>query len=514
MVKNAEVDSQKKRKNNIISSLRAFDLRYIILELLLLLLCWTFPYSGDDWAWGSRIGMERLSQWFANYNGRYLGNIIVLILTRSRLIRTICVSITIVLIVYCIERIISRKWAFEISLLCLTFMSYFVLRQSIVWTSGYSNYAISILLTLVYILYLNDHWEMPEKSNGLTLAMLFLLGLSNTLIVEHLTLFNVFASLVLFGVWLIRYHRFRADYLLYALGCVIGTCYMFANSAYRTITGKGDEYRTIAENGIILKAINNYFGVIYREILFNNYILNVLFFIVLFLVFMKTRKESPKSIVRIRAACLALMAFYALYSSWICWTEGINYFPYVYSWKVYFNGIATALYAIALFTSSVIDHHYERMINRRILLFWIALIIMAGPLFAVTPIGSRCFFCTYVILIIIFCEIIKSNFSDSADKVFFQKIQILSLIACLAGFAYLFKMYGRNYQYDQARLSHIRQEVKAGKKKTRLYHLPYEWYLWCATPIEENDVWEERYKLFYHIPENVDLIITEYKPLP
>ena len=47
------------------------------------ILCYLFPYTGDDWAWGSKIGIDRLNNWFENYNGRYVGNLIVLAMTRS-----------------------------------------------------------------------------------------------------------------------------------------------------------------------------------------------------------------------------------------------------------------------------------------------------------------------------------------------------------------------------------------------------------------------------------------------
>ena len=56
-------------------------LRYGICFVLISALCWLFPYTGDDWAWGSQIGIDRLNSWFANYNGRYLGNIFVNIFT-------------------------------------------------------------------------------------------------------------------------------------------------------------------------------------------------------------------------------------------------------------------------------------------------------------------------------------------------------------------------------------------------------------------------------------------------
>ena len=46
-------------------------------------LAFLFPLSGDDWSWGSSDGIGRLRDSFAGYNGRYLGNLSVLVLTRT-----------------------------------------------------------------------------------------------------------------------------------------------------------------------------------------------------------------------------------------------------------------------------------------------------------------------------------------------------------------------------------------------------------------------------------------------
>lgn len=60
---------------------------YSILIFFLIALCYCFPYTGDDWAWGSSIGIERYNNFFKGYNGRYLGNIMVMILTRSQVLK-------------------------------------------------------------------------------------------------------------------------------------------------------------------------------------------------------------------------------------------------------------------------------------------------------------------------------------------------------------------------------------------------------------------------------------------
>ena len=50
-----------------------------LLFVVLCALCFLYPYTGDDWAWGSSIGIERLKTWFDNYRGGYFGNLIVLV---------------------------------------------------------------------------------------------------------------------------------------------------------------------------------------------------------------------------------------------------------------------------------------------------------------------------------------------------------------------------------------------------------------------------------------------------
>ena len=86
--------------------------RYLVCFLVCAVLAWFFPYSGDDWAWGSEIGADRLRSWFEMYNGRYVGNLFVLAMTRSNLAKALIMSVCLVGILFCIERIGGGKSAF------------------------------------------------------------------------------------------------------------------------------------------------------------------------------------------------------------------------------------------------------------------------------------------------------------------------------------------------------------------------------------------------------------------
>ena len=68
-------------------------------------LAFLFPLSGDDWSWGSSDGIGRLHDGFAGYNGRYLGNLSVLVLTRTHWLTPFVVSATLCLLIWLVARI-------------------------------------------------------------------------------------------------------------------------------------------------------------------------------------------------------------------------------------------------------------------------------------------------------------------------------------------------------------------------------------------------------------------------
>lgn len=67
---------------------------FVLAFVFLFFLCYLFPYTGDDWGWGSEPGIQRLNNHFRDLNGRYLGNLAVIALTRSNLLKTTVMSAT------------------------------------------------------------------------------------------------------------------------------------------------------------------------------------------------------------------------------------------------------------------------------------------------------------------------------------------------------------------------------------------------------------------------------------
>lgn len=83
-----------------------------------------FPMQGDDWAWGSHIGLERLSNSFRNYNGRYLGNLLILALSRSHFLNAVAFALILTLLIYLMQKAGTRLFRST----CLFIPLHFLLR--------------------------------------------------------------------------------------------------------------------------------------------------------------------------------------------------------------------------------------------------------------------------------------------------------------------------------------------------------------------------------------------------
>ena len=138
------------------------------------------------------------------------------------------------------------------------------------------------------------------------------------------------------------------------------------------------------------------------------------------------------------------------------------------------------------------------------------LYIEAAPLLGVNPIGERCFFATYALFLMLLLEFISLlEVETDTQMIFTKSFKYACLIICFAGLGFYLNIFSSIYQVDKERLARIERQVEAGKTTVEIRHLPYESYLWTATP--EGEPWIERYKLFYGLPKNLKIkAVWEY----
>lgn len=142
----------------------------LALFALFAVLAYLFPYSGDDWGWGSQIGIERLEGWFADYNGRYAGNLLVMALTRNKLVCALTVSAFLVCVSVFPKIFASGRGIapYALGVLLLITVPKGVFTQAVVWTSGFSNYVPPIVFTMLYFILIRNVLKMKSRNISLT----------------------------------------------------------------------------------------------------------------------------------------------------------------------------------------------------------------------------------------------------------------------------------------------------------------------------------------------------------
>ena len=209
----------------------------------------TIPFGSDDWAWGTSVGMERLASHFAGYNGRYLGNLLIIFLTKNAFIKTIgmaVISFAVVLLIY--EYIGKDRFLyFLFPLLLLFFMPANVFRQTMAWASGLANYIPPVIAILLYLNIVKNIFSQDKPVySKILIPFSFAIGICGNLFMEHNTILNITLSLAIIIYSYIKFKSVFAVHISNFLGNVIGFVIMFSNSAYGIISSGKDSYRSMA----------------------------------------------------------------------------------------------------------------------------------------------------------------------------------------------------------------------------------------------------------------------------
>lgn len=476
-----------KRKNIIYSS---------ILLTLLIILGFLFIYTGDDWAWGSQIGLNRLNTFFKNYNSRYLGNLTVLLLTRSNLLKSIVIGTILFGIINLLAKITNNKRIdlYLISTILILNTPKLIFKESISWTSGFSNYATSTFLMLIFFYYIkNIQKKRLDNHINFKTILLFILGLSSSLFIENFTIYNLLLSIFIVVYHKFKYKEFNKNLISHTIGSTTGFLLMFLNLSSST-SGNREIASTIKD--LFLRLCNNYFGIIYEELIYHNIIINTILIIFVYLLMkkLKTTKTQKKSFY----FSLSYIIYSIINILYPTWNILLDYTPH-------FEGIYTGIYIITT-SYLLISLIKEKLLKERIIFYITSIIILTLPLLIVSPIGSRLFFITYTIFIIIVLELYNYLFKENIinNRILKTLLLIISL-----SFIHLFSINITTYIENKIRLNKTNNDIKENKELIKLKRFTYEDYIHGEATPTPNTIWEDRYKLFYKIPDDKKIIIIE-----
>lgn len=459
-----------------------------------------FPYTGDDWEWGATpLTFESFKVLLGNpnVNGRYLGNLFVMIMTKNALVRAFIMAFVLVSIVNTIRKMTGvRRYAIWLLLLLMPIE---VARQSVVWTSGFTNYVISTLFLLLCI----DLWQKSYKNNGnaSTCGINLLLFFASSFFVENMTVFLLLVNIGLNIWYFIKNKKLNVPLIFALAGSVLGTTLMFIQPAYHNVAKGIDSYRVMGGSitNVVYICVYNYIFNIQKYGFFQN--VAIVIFISWLLKKLFTKKEDGLSVLQkktFRVTSIILL----LYSAYIVLAN------LAVEWSVIgrYTYVINAIFSTVALISTVIEMWIVFYKDKDIMKMFLPIMIIVGllaPLLVVRPIGPRNFFMIYVMEIVAVLTIAKKAKIDF-DKGARYGMTLVGMLVLFYGSIY-FKIGLVSHQRDDM----IKRASSNGAvNKLVVPKLPYEYFIYDADFVHDYQV--EKYRNRYGIRSDLKFEFLDY----
>lgn len=456
-----------------------------VLLAALFLLCRTFPVVGDDWfreALGAGLHspvelLREVAARWATVNGRILGNILAYSAGSRPLLREGMRALFTLALAWLLARVTRLEgWRGLLWCACLVLaLPKEMFAQIYPWAAGFFNYVppvVMLLACLELVRPVLDGEALEERpARG---AALFLLGFGQQLFIENNTLYALCASFVLLAWYRLERRRWSACLLALFLGCVLGAALLFASPSYRLISGEGGAYQSGLGGGLagLVAAARASLPEVARY-----YILDcpVLYWSLTLFPLLLWRSGKGRGWPDwLLAAALALGCLDLAY---------IRVKPMA----------AAVLWGLAL-TAALWRWTPDRPTRARALFFWLSAPVAAGPLLFVSPIGPRCLFLSYVLML-------------AASGVLFRALEPgrwLGPAAAVCGACLLcgyFTVFLPLHQVELQRARAIQEALASGRETVVIPAYDHNGWLWDA----DNAPKMEQY---YYRDKPGDLAIT------
>lgn len=490
------MDHQLNQKNNFVK------LFVLAVFFVYLYLAYNTPLTHDDWTWGTSDGLARLNTGFKDYNGRYLGNLFELFLTRVYWIRFIIMALFSTMLIYLVAKTTTKSPVISYTLGFLLFICIPVniISQTYAWVAGFSNYITSIVFVLIYLVIIKNIFEEKlPKYNKLQAVLVIPLGIATQLFVEHVTIYTIFMAFFVVCFSVIKFKKIFAVHIIYLISTIIGAAIMFSNGAYIKIISGSDGYRSIEaagpQVGFFKKIFDVYTEQMYPLLFLNNVILNIFISFFCIIIILKAKKSYN---FLLKYFLLSVLTIYPFYKLLVINSFRISFFD-IYNNE--FVAFISALFYLCIL-GTVLFYISGSSLKLKISFYLISVIILAAPLIFVHPFGPRCFLAPYTFFVL---SAIEMSIYIIDNKYF--NLKVLNKIFCIGAifvcscYIYAFTMNGA---VNRERIDYIKNHVKSNDSTIILTHLPFEQFLWHSTPVIPSYQYNT-FKEYYGIPSKTKL---------
>lgn len=444
---------------------------WLCLALLLgavLGLCALFPLTGDDWfreALGAVIhspadlAREVFVRWNRG-NARILGNVLAYSAACRPVLRALLRGgILYGLMLVCWKLSGLKGWggllAVSAAVLALPRLMF---REVYPWAAGFFNYVPPVLTVLAALYLMRGTLEGREVPDGVgRCAALFWLGLCGQLFMETNTLYALLAGAALLILDWARRKRPSLPIALFLLGAIVGAVLLFSSPAYRG--GAGGSYRSALSGGLaaLLKRAEKNLPTVLEQMLTHCPLLYGGLTAVGLL-----HLGWGRGPVWLRAATGGVL------------TAGTVFFAAA-QYTAFAPGLWLTLAVFLLFALAVVGMillSSVKAVRVPVLFLVLSAGASAAPLLAVSPIGPRCLYLPYMLLLLALLWLIAGLEPPA------HLLKTAGSIAAAAAFAFYLVLFVPIHETEQRRYAMLEEALAAGVSEVTVPALPHGDYLW------------------------------------
>lgn len=370
---------------------------YVVIFALLFIFFILAPMSGDDYRWAFQYLtfkdqgdlLSYVPIMYKGTNGRIIGNALEFFLINYPILASIIKSTVMLGIVYAFSKITKIKKPIAISLVALLIFlpPVSVFRQAIIWSAGFYNYTVPILLLMTIYLII-----VGRRKNKYIYSILFLLSVAVSLFAENITLINLVLIFTYGAAQLLLYRRVDSRILVSAAGLLLGALLMFGSPVYLDIASGSDGYREVSTmSADILNQLAVSANKISIYLIFNMLHLYTILLIAFGALLYKSKNKNTNHSANliISAISLALLWFVSGLQSGNGLKTG--YMITLITWLFFILFLAGLFNCITKIT-------INKTAKTEIIGFTTAGILYVAPFLLVSPFGPRNFYITYIFI--------------------------------------------------------------------------------------------------------------------
>lgn len=453
----------------------------VLTYLFLLLLSRGFVTSGDDWYFSARDTDEGLVAAFQaachnaykhylSLNGRLLGNGSSRFFGTHDTLREIgrCAIILVIILQLFRASGLKKPLMYMITVMLTLALPADIYAQSYAWAAGFFNYVPPLMMILAFILR-SQRMLDGERDGAIWGIGMFAMALACQLFVENVTVGVCLLSGGVLLSYLIAKRKLSWSLTGFFLGAAVGCFIMFSAPGYANVNQEG--YRQVSATfEELMKVIKTNFASITMYLTERNWAI-IAPLTVLSIALLVSAKGGLLRTLALSALMVCPVWFYA--NRQIMAT--LNYVQWVTELVFWVDALMNLVYLLGVLAAAVLGLRDPARRCRAVLCI-AAVPAIFGPLVVVTPIGPRCMYIPYMLLVailLIFAAELLERCPNGSRKMVAVPVA-LTMVCVLT--VYLWTAVW-NGHCEQVRIQRIEDAMAAGETSVVLPSYPYPAYV-------------------------------------